>query len=162
MVLKTRSQSSTQQGCGREMEEKEWKWDSAGAGAPRLCPMGLAGSMRGWWAFDQCFPREWRHSLPRVSFNAETPTRDVAEKHGKNQNSRSVKVLSDLIIPFYSACRKGSSWRLIIPGKMYLLSMWMNLTGNMESHIRSWISRLSFLKCNVKSCENLECHGIWK
>ena len=59
--------------------------------------------------FCQCCPREYTHCLPCVSLNAKIPIRDMAEKHGKNHNNESLRIPSDLIIAFNSACRKGSS-----------------------------------------------------
>lgn len=99
------------------MEKREWKGDSSEADAPSLWPLVLDVCAGGWWAFCQCYPRERSPSLPCFSFNAKIPARDVAEKHSKNHNSESLKVLSDLIIPFCSACRKGSSWWLDNPRK---------------------------------------------
>lgn len=95
------------------VEKMEWKWDSSEADArvfgqwPLLAPHGGKGH------FVSVAPENAAPvGLPCVNSNAKIPTRDAAEKHGKDHNSESLRVPSALIIPFFFRLQKRQLLRV--------------------------------------------------
>lgn len=112
-LCKRRFASGVKDGVARSrvvavrMEGRGWEWDSSGTDTAGLWPVTLVDSARGDGHFVSVAQENAEPAVCQLE--CWDTYKGLAEKHGKNHNSKSLRVLSDLTIPFYSACRKGSS-----------------------------------------------------